>query len=242
MRDLHTDNEVLIVSSRSAMGPVITADGSRVAYRDGEKRPGIYAVPSFGGVPERLCVDCGDSYVQDWSQDKTRLLFVTGKPAAVFVLDLRSGDKWLALQRSKDLWQAQLSHDNRWISVLEAAPDEAGTRVWVAPFRDRSTPAPGEWIAITTGEHWDDKPRWSPDDNLVYFTSLRDGFPCLWAQRLQQNTKQPLGSPFAVYHAHGARISLNNTGFLGLEMAVVRDQLFINLGELSGNIWTTLLH
>ena len=154
MKDLHTDNEVLIVSSRSTMGPVITADGSRVAYRDGEKNREIYAVPSSGGVPERLCVDCGDSYVQDWSKDKTRLLFVTGKPAAVFVLDLRSGDKRLALQRSKDLWQAQLSHDDRWISVLEAAADEAGTRVWVAPFRDGSTPGAGrmdcdhDWRAL----------------------------------------------------------------------------------------------
>ena len=74
------------------------------------------------------------------------------------------------------------------------------------------------------------------------FTSLRDGFHCLWAQRLRPDTKQPIGTAFAVYHAHSARLSMNNTGFLGLEMAVARDQLFINLGELSGNIWTTILH
>ena len=242
MKDLQTDNEVLLVSSRSTVGPVITADGSRVAYRDGEKNGTIYAVPSSGGEAEPLCVDCGDSYVQDWSKDNTRLLFVTGRPAAVFVLDLRSGKKTLALQRSKDLWQAQLSQDDRWISVLEAVADEEGTRVLVAPFRDGSTPAAGEWIAVTTGEHWDDKPRWSPDGNLMYFTSLRDGFHCLWAQRLRPDTKQPVGAAFAVYHAHSARLSMNNTGFLGLEMAVARDQLYINLGELSGNIWTTRLH
>ena len=241
MKDLHTDNEVLIVSSRSTMGPVITADGSRVAYRDGEKnrtstqcRHRVACLNAVRGLWRQLCAGLVAR------QDATPVR--DGEARRRVCPRSPIGDKWLALQRSKDLWQAQLSHDNRWISVLEAAADEAGTRVWVAPFRDRSTPAPGEWIAVTTGEHWDDKPRWSPDDNLVYFTSLRDGFPCLWAQRLRPDTKQPIGAAFAVYHAHSARLSLNNTGFLGLEMAVVRDQLFINLGELSGNIWTTRLH
>ena len=220
MKDLQTDNEVLLVSSRSTVGPVITADGSRVAYRDGEKNRTIYAVPSSGGEAEPLCVDCGDSYVQDWSKDNTRLLFVTGRPAAVFVLDLRFGGEDARAPALERLWQAQLSQDDRWISVLEAVADEEGTRVLVAPFRDGSTPAAGEWIAVTHGEHWDDKPRWSPDGNLMYFTSLRDGFHCLWAQRLRPDTKQPIGAAFAVYHAHSARLSMNNTGFLGLEMAV----------------------
>jgi hypothetical protein len=75
----------------------------------------------------------------------------------------------------------------------------------------------------------------------LYFTSLRDGFHCLWAQRLRPDTKQPIGAPFPVHHIHRARLSLNNTGFAGLDMTVARDKILINLGELSGNIWTTRL-
>ena len=76
MRDLETDKEVLLVSSRGAIGPVITADGSRVAYVDTERHWAIFAVPSSGGEPEKVCGDCGDGwvYVQDWSREKTRLL------------------------------------------------------------------------------------------------------------------------------------------------------------------------
>ena len=44
MRDLETDKEVLLVSSRGAIGPVITADGSRVAFVDTERPSEILAV------------------------------------------------------------------------------------------------------------------------------------------------------------------------------------------------------
>jgi eukaryotic-like serine/threonine-protein kinase len=245
IRDLETDTEVLLVSSRGAIGPVITADGSRVAYVDAERLWSIFAVPSSGGEPEKVCGDCGDGfvYVQDWSRDKTRLLYLAGSPTEVFVLDLRSGDKRRALQRSPhSLWQAQFSPDDRWISALEALDAEGRTKLWVVPFRDGSAQKSDEWVGVTSGEHWDDKPRWSPDGNLMYFTSLRDGFHCLWAQRLRPDTKEPLGSAFSVQHFHSARLSMTNTGFTGLETAVARDQIFINLGELSGNIWTTRLH
>jgi Tol biopolymer transport system component len=243
MKDLETEKEDLVVSSRGAIGPVITADGSRVAYVDSERHWAIFAVPSSGGGAERVCADCGEGfvYMQDWSRDKTRILYVAGSPTEVFVLHLPSGGKMRALQRSPhSLWQAKFSPDDRWISVLEL--DAQGrTRLWVAPFRDGSVPTANEWVGITSGEHWDDKPRWSPDGNLLYFTSLRDGFHCLWAQRLRPDTKEPMGPAFVVEHFHSARLSMTNTGFVGLETAVSRDKIFINLGELSGNIWTTRL-
>ena len=75
----------------------------------------------------------------------------------------------------------------------------------------------------------------------MYFTSLRDGFLCLWAQRLKPDTKHPIGQPFSVQHFHSPRLSLTNTGFALLEVALARDKVLINLGELAGNIWATSL-
>jgi eukaryotic-like serine/threonine-protein kinase len=242
LRDLKTESEVLLVSSRTIIFPVITADGSRVAYASEGKNRVIYAVASSGGAPEKLCQDCGDSFLEDWSRDKTRLLYETGNPSEVFVLDLRSGEKRRALQRSPNsLWQARFSPNDRWISVLEVLEEQGRTRLWVVPFRDGSVPGADEWVAITSGEHWEDKPRWSPDGNLMYFTSLRDGFHCLWAQRLRNETKEPTGPAFDVEHFHDARLSMTNTGFSFLETAVARDKVLINLGELSGNIWSLLI-
>ena len=34
---------------------------------------------------------------------------------------------------------------------------------------------------------------------------------------------------------------MTNTGVSALDLRIARDQVFINLGELSGNIWTTSL-
>jgi len=79
--------------------------------------------------------------------------------------------------------------------------------------------------------------RWSPDGNLLPYLSKRDGFVCLWAQRLEPATKRPAGSAFAVYHSHSIRRSLGGVleGSAGPE--VVRGKIVIALKELTGNVW-----
>jgi eukaryotic-like serine/threonine-protein kinase len=67
----------------------------------------------------------------------------------------------------------------------------------------------------------------------------RDGFRCIWAQRVDPESKQPVKTPFAVAHSHQARRSLTNVGGIGLVgLGVSRDRLVFNLGELTGNAWT----
>ena len=200
--------------------------------------------PSMNGVAEKICGDCGQGWVslEAWSRDGTRLLYENGSPSVVFEFDLRSGKKRPVLQRApNDLWQARFSPDDRWIAVLEPFYSEGSSRLWIVPFHDGSPPSADDWIPLTGGQSWDDKPRWSPDGNLMYFTSLRDGFLCLWAQRLKPDTKHPIGPPFPVQHFHNSRLSLTNTGFAILEVALARDKVLINLGELAGNIWATSL-
>jgi len=242
IRELDTDREVLLVSSQRLVRGFITADGSRVAFQVFDRKGEIFAVPSTGGGLERLCADCGDGFLEAWSRDKTRLLYESGNPSEVFVLDLRSGEKRRALERSPNsLWNARFSPDDRWITVTEELAVEGRSRVWIAPFRHGSSPEAHEWVSVTNGEHWDDKPRWSTDGTLMYFTSFRDGFLCLWAQRLRPDTQKPTGPPFAVKHFHSTRFSMTNTGIGALEVGIARDRIFINLGELTGNIWTTSL-
>jgi Tol biopolymer transport system component/DNA-binding winged helix-turn-helix (wHTH) protein len=242
IRDFDAGREVLLASSQRPIAGSITADGSRVAYVVFEEKREIFAVPSSGGGSEKLCAECGDSFLEAWSKDKTRLLYESGNPSEVFVLDLRSGEKRRALhRRPNNIWNARFSPDDRWISVTEVLEVEGRSRVWIAQFRDGSSPEAHQWIGVTSGEHWDDKPRWSTDGTLMYFTSLRDGFHCLWSQRLRPDTKEPTGQPICVKHFHDPRLSMTNTGVLALDVAVARDAIFINLGELSGNIWTTSL-
>jgi Tol biopolymer transport system component/DNA-binding winged helix-turn-helix (wHTH) protein len=239
VRDLDRDRETLLVPSRVG-SPSITADGSRVAfYSNTGGNDVIYTLPTSGGVPETLCADCSPRQLGGWSSDGTRLLFGAGSPIGISVLDLRSGGRSPVFLRAHDLWQAQFSPDDLWMSAVEVVSQNR-TRIWIAPSTKAATP-PDEAVSVTNGDFWDDKPRWSPDGNLLYFTSFRDGFHCLWAQRLWPETKQPVGAAFSVHHFHSARLSMNITGFGGLAMAVARDRIFINPGELTGSIWTTRL-
>jgi len=81
------------------------------------------------------------------------------------------------------------------------------------------------------GEVW----AWSPDGNLVYLNSWRDGHECIWALRLRPGTKRPIGEPFAVFHSHGARIAISNQ--IEQAMAVGGNRLVFSMGERTGNIW-----
>jgi hypothetical protein len=68
------------------------------------------------------------------------------------------------------------------------------------------------------GESNNDKQRWSPNGNLLYFVSERDGFRCIWAQRLDPGSKRPVGALFAVYHSHSPQRSLMNLGACPLHL------------------------
>jgi Tol biopolymer transport system component len=133
------------------------------------------------------------------------------------------------------LGRARFSPDGRWMSFL--AFNKAGlTRIVVAPFQNDSPPREDQWITIMEETRVVlEKPRWSPDGNLLYYTSDVDGFLCIWARRLDPATKRPIGPPIGVYHSHNARRSLAIAGVL--EISLSPDKLFFNLGETTGNIW-----
>lgn len=74
--------------------------------------------------------------------------------------------------------------------------------------------------------------------NLIYFISDRDGYLCLWAQRVASHGKELVGTPFPVYHFHDTRLSMANVDTGILEIGVAEDKIVIGLGELTGNIWS----
>ena len=67
----------------------------------------------------------------------------------------------------------------------------------------------------------------------MYFTSTRDGYLCIWAQRLDPVSKHPLGSPFAYEHFHnspGAAAAFDQGTF---DLSVARDKILINLPQVT---------
>ena len=75
----------------------------------------------------------------------------------------------------------------------------------------------------------------------IYFLSTRDGYNCVWAQRLDRTTRRPVGEPLAILHLHSARRSLlvSDTGPIGLSVAP--DRIIFSMPERTANVWLTRL-
>ena len=92
---------------------------------------------------------------------------------------------------------------------------------------------------ITDATFSDDKAQFSADGNKVFFTSTRDGYLCVWAQRLDPESKHPLGVPFAVEHFHNSE-GHHGTGVqMFLELSVARNLILMNLPQVRSAVWMT---
>jgi Tol biopolymer transport system component len=218
--------------------PAVSADGSMVAYSVVEdRRPSIYVVSttsSGSGVARKACENCGEP--SDWTHTGGKILCSGGQPQIIFLLDPTSGVIVPILRHPVyGLDHPQISPDDRWIA-FEASNDPNPTRIYISPFTIGAAAAPSEWIPITDGKTWDDKPHWLDDRSLIYYSN-RDGFGCLWKQRLQHDTKQPAGAPSAVHHFHRLGQSPRVLFRKNFQIAVTRDVLILNLVDMTGDIW-----
>lgn len=246
VKDLDTGVETAVAATPGSEIPwLFTPDGSRVVYCPFDVAgalpvQGCFITPVMGGASRTFCKDCPSSGLQDWFGDDSRFLYKRGLPGGRLILrDVDSGRERLFLEHPKySVTAARFSPDYRWMSfqtVIEAASKR---QIFVVPIRNGAAAAETEWIPITDGSGLDRNAVWSPDGNLLYFLSERDGFRCFWAQRLDARAKRPVGAPFAVYHFHQARRSLMPAQeVVRIGLSVTHDKLVFSMAETTGNIW-----
>jgi len=180
--------------------------------------------------------------VWDWSPDgKWILVSHTDGPtskAEILALpvaaapEAETASRKIASSPAAALWQACFSPDGRWI-VFEAAtrlPTKAESRLYVVPA------AGGTWTRLLEGEHWDDKPLWSPDGNMIYFVSTRGGFFNVWGIHFDATKEKPVGEPFRVTAFETTALMLASP-IDTVELSITQNRLVLNLEDLSGSIW-----
>jgi Tol biopolymer transport system component/DNA-binding winged helix-turn-helix (wHTH) protein len=229
LRDNATGKETQLAPSAFAQRyPLISPSGGRVAYASYENDKRILYVAAPGGVPEKLCEGC--MRPTDWTHDERSLLTFGGSPYQVSLLDLASHRQTpLLTHPSYSLALAHFSPDNRWVSFnVRVQPNRSW--IMIAPI-DGPRPVPeSSWIKISEEEALDSS-YWSPDGNLLYFTSARDGHVCMWAQRIDPTSHQPSGAAFAVQHMHDRPLQAARL------WSAAGGRLAVTLTETSGNIW-----
>lgn len=246
LRDLENGTETnALDSDQDRNVPALTADGSRVLYATRATRS-IYTIAASGGVPTTICTSCGPPFTAvAYSPTGDRVAYVTPDDAPVVMqIDVinRSAKRMAAGVHSQaqidgdpmGIGEMRYSSDDRWLAFHALNSTDRGIFVIDTTRTDGEA---AEWIPATSEPSMTDaRVAWSPDANLLYFVSGRDGFRCIWAQRLEAETKRPVDRPFSVYHFHQTtpRIS-HNAGRVGL--AVARDKIVLALEEMRGNVW-----
>jgi len=232
--------------------PLFNPTGDKVYYSGqlpGMQQPSDYVMPLKSAVPQTV-LETSLGEIWDASPDDRWLVTHSQKqvsaPLGLSYDDDRPARDTLSLvdrntsqvkpflfDANANLYQGHISHKGAWLTFVSVRGPHSN--VYVTPFSSQQVPVE-KWIRVTDGTTWDDKPQFSFDDKLIFFTSDRDGFRCIWAQRLTSDM-HPSGSPFAVYHFHSQRRSLANLPIGLMSLAAGPGVLVFNLGEYTGNLW-----
>jgi Tol biopolymer transport system component len=233
LRNITTGKEIAVTATPGDEShPRLTRDGTKLCYGARERgKPVIYVASAAAkpGLPERICDDCG--FPMDWSPDGKSVVYWGADPIRWFTIDVSTRETAEVLPRvDHQIHNVQYSPEGGWLSF--DVPVERS--VFITALTGRTGGARSEWIRVSEGSHaW-----WSPDGTLIYFLSPRDGFQCLWAQRVNLTTGQSAGGNFAVQHFHGVRRAPNPTS---LGWGLASDKFILPLRETTGNVWLATL-
>jgi Tol biopolymer transport system component len=233
------------------VNPILSNDGSRLLYiRSGPAQIEIdpqvsrtLALLNLNGSDEQIVTSPmqGRISLTDWTPDGKWILMSSdlqtpGRVAlCLFPLDAapraETQMRMIASNPEYNLWQGRFSPDGRWISFNAFnATDPSVSTVYVV------SASGGEWVKLTEGRYWDDKPRWSPDGKAIYFVSNRTGFFNVWKVRFDPASGKPLDQPTRVTDFESTT-QMIIPNIIQLEMALTSDRIILPMMETSGSIW-----
>jgi len=237
LKNLKTGRQDLITSvpniqSAAALSP----DGSKIAYVSRENDRSALHVAAAHGGDDIICEGCtADSNNPCWMPDGNHLVYALPESLIWGIRDLDSGSAAEILKTDRyPIADARVSPKGSWIA-FHTIISQTRRRLFIAPMRE-SVSRQSDWIPITDGTAMDREGVWSPDGNILYFQSDRDGFRCIWAEHLDPVTKRPKGPISPVLHFHGNRRSLISLARTS-PMSVTAGKMVLSLGETTGNIW-----
>lgn len=137
----------------------------------------------------------------------------------------------IAADPNYDLDQPHVSRDGRWV-VFQGTKSilTAKSAIFVMPA------AGGPWIRITDGQHWGDKPRWSPEGKTIYFLSGRKGFYNLWGIHFDPVKGRPQGEPVQITSFETPSLMIPSH-IPSVDISFTDGRLVLPIAQASGNIW-----
>jgi hypothetical protein len=220
----------------TSLFPRLSGDGSVLSWRvRSEGRRVTWVAPTENPIGRELCENC--TVIDFYSDGSAVLVNRDGRLSRIQIAD--GQETSIVEYEDRVLLDADLSWDDRWLAVQTGEPD-GKMAVSVIPIH-QSHVAADEWVEIAGGDTWVGVPRWSPDGDILYYLSERDDFMCVWARPLDPMTKEPIGEPFTVAHAHTSSMRMFALQRLMWTLDVGDDRLVFNASEAKGNVYTAML-
>ncbi|HUQ93567.1 MAG TPA: protein kinase [Bryobacteraceae bacterium] len=239
-KDLGSERERILYSSPQFLyNARVASAGSKVFFS--ALGSDLMAIPTAGGAIEKLCVKCGA--VTGVAPQGDRVLFEPVHDEHLMMFDVKSGKTIKLADRGDDhtlIDSGQFSPDGRWVAFHAMNNQTRESVVYAIPVSGALPVPKDQWIPITRSADLGRDPAWAPSGApFVYFTAEKDGFRCLWSQRLHPETRQPQGDPFPVSHFHSSRLALRGPSSSGniISLGGGGNQLVFTLTETTGNIW-----
>jgi Tol biopolymer transport system component len=217
--------------------PAISFDGKRLAYPSVAGNGQCSVLVADLERENKISTLPGCFNIWGWSPDGSSLAIYAPKESirSVDIFRIGAGERRPLLSHSSySFFDAAFSPDGAWLTFT-SGPSAVSSQVYVAPFHGAAI-RESEWIPITgEGGHLS---AWSPDSSVLYFHSSRDGFQCIWSQKLGPG-KRPVGSAQAVQHFHSVAFGTYLMNPRDFHMSVSRDRLVLNLVKETANLWVT---
>jgi len=223
-QDLITGQDTQLTASRTdKYAPSFSPDGKTVSFSVNQAgKYSHYLIPAAGGAAELVGEDGGQA--RGWSPDSHYLIgnSVDGRLILIDVAARRMTN--LLAIKNRTFLGIGFSPDGGSIRFVEVT--DGTLRALQAPFRNGTMAPENAWSVLPGLNSWE-----SPDETMSYNFSKRDGFNCIWAQRVDRVTKRPVGDPRPIYHSHvGPRVAI--TG-----LSIARERMILTLAEVTSNIW-----
>jgi Tol biopolymer transport system component/tRNA A-37 threonylcarbamoyl transferase component Bud32 len=236
VRKTATGREESIVCSNNTMNvfPRLSPDGSRLAYGDFVGGKWTSYVAENGAAPQPF----SESTLIVGFFHKTRDVLVDMGMQLVR-LDPAGSRRGTILDTTgggDGPWEVALAPSDRWVAFTTLARPDGTAGLYLAKVGDQPANA-ATWTKLAEDRNYLGSPTWSSDCKILYYGSKRDGFICVWAQRITEEGK-PLGEPFAAFHNH-ASPDLKHFG--QSHMMAAPGRLYMVLGEVKGDLWSLKL-